>query len=247
VSKGAIPTQYAGVQFRSRLEARWAAFFDLIRWKWEYEPIDLDGYIPDFVLEGDYLVEVKPIVKWPCAVIGCAKCNNTPRAEYDAAVQKIERSGWTGRHAILVGAGVFDGRVIGVARTLPCLGRVIASDLYLPRSDFNFDLGDEVVNVWREAGNRVQWRPPAKPVHPNDPHATHACETDQLIRAINETSTDRENAAAYCWRCGYPCGTEAPAEIDLEFSADEDYEVRHADHAQCARNAEETRRVESLP
>ncbi len=60
----AIPTTYAGVNFRSRLEARWAAFFDLVGWEYSYEPIDLDGWIPDFVLHGAkqrVLVEVKPI------------------------------------------------------------------------------------------------------------------------------------------------------------------------------------------
>lgn len=41
-------TVYDGVTFRSRLEARWAAFFDLVGWEWEYEPIDLDGWSPDF-------------------------------------------------------------------------------------------------------------------------------------------------------------------------------------------------------
>ena len=58
-----IPTTYAGTQFRSRLESRWACFFDLVKWPWEYEPIELDGYIPDFVLPfeaGPLLVEVKP-------------------------------------------------------------------------------------------------------------------------------------------------------------------------------------------
>ena len=54
-----IPTEYRGYQFRSRAEARWAAFFDQLGWAWEYEPIDLDGYIPDFVLEDSLLVEVK--------------------------------------------------------------------------------------------------------------------------------------------------------------------------------------------
>lgn len=67
------PTLYNGVQFRSRLEARWAAFFDLAGWKWEYEPIDLGDWVPDFrVVIGDYFpqdesrspnylwVEVKP-------------------------------------------------------------------------------------------------------------------------------------------------------------------------------------------
>lgn len=44
----AIPTRYKGILFRSRLEARWAAFFDLAGWKWEYEPFDLNGWIPDF-------------------------------------------------------------------------------------------------------------------------------------------------------------------------------------------------------
>jgi hypothetical protein len=59
----AIPTMYGGVQFRSRLEARWAAFFDLAGWRWQYEPIDLDGWIPDFRLCGSVpaLCEVKPI------------------------------------------------------------------------------------------------------------------------------------------------------------------------------------------
>lgn len=59
----AIPTTYAGVNFRSRLEARWAAFFDLCEWKWDYEPFDLDGWAPDFLLKGKIkaLVEVKPI------------------------------------------------------------------------------------------------------------------------------------------------------------------------------------------
>lgn len=59
----AHPTTYAGVNFRSRLEATWAAFFDLCGWGWEYEPFDLEGWTPDFLLKGasPCLVEVKPI------------------------------------------------------------------------------------------------------------------------------------------------------------------------------------------
>ena len=102
---GAIPTRYAGVRFRSRLEARWAAFFDLVGWQWEYEPIDLAGYIPDFMLmlARPVLVEVKPIVRWPCPVPWCAdpKCYRDPAV--DAAVSKIVASGWTDE-ALLVGA-----------------------------------------------------------------------------------------------------------------------------------------------
>lgn len=60
----AIATTYAGVNFRSRLEARWAAFFDEAGWSWEYEPpIEYGYWIPDFILRGRALVpvEVKPI------------------------------------------------------------------------------------------------------------------------------------------------------------------------------------------
>lgn len=61
-----IETKYAGRVFRSRHEANWAAYFDLLRWEWEYEPFDLDGWLPDFQIKGnihskkDILVEVKP-------------------------------------------------------------------------------------------------------------------------------------------------------------------------------------------
>lgn len=57
----AIPTTYNGVRFRSRLEAKWAAFMDTVGWRWDYEPIDLNGYIPDFILtRRDIIAEVKP-------------------------------------------------------------------------------------------------------------------------------------------------------------------------------------------
>lgn len=50
-----IPTVYKGYRFRSRLEARWAVFFDVCGVKWEYEPEGYDlgngiSYLPDFVL-----------------------------------------------------------------------------------------------------------------------------------------------------------------------------------------------------
>lgn len=64
----AIETKYAGVLFRSRLEARWAVFFDALGIEWEYEPEafrlkDGSGYLPDFRLPtfaGSIWVEVKP-------------------------------------------------------------------------------------------------------------------------------------------------------------------------------------------
>lgn len=50
-----IQTTYKGYRFRSRVEARWAVFFDAMGWEWEYEVEGFempDGtrYLPDFVV-----------------------------------------------------------------------------------------------------------------------------------------------------------------------------------------------------
>lgn len=34
----AIETEYRGIRFRSRIEARWAVFFDQVKTSWQYEP-----------------------------------------------------------------------------------------------------------------------------------------------------------------------------------------------------------------
>ena len=63
----AINTHYAGCHFRSRLEARWAVFFDHLNITWEYEPqgYEFDGqrYLPDFHLPTMGIdVEVKGVM-----------------------------------------------------------------------------------------------------------------------------------------------------------------------------------------
>lgn len=50
-------TVYKDIQFRSRLEARWAVFFDELGLSWDYEPegYRLDNgrcYLPDFYVHG---------------------------------------------------------------------------------------------------------------------------------------------------------------------------------------------------
>jgi hypothetical protein len=65
-----IETAYRGYRFRSRLEARWAVFFDALSIRWQYEPEGFDmgedgRYLPDFFLPGfscnpGLYVEVKP-------------------------------------------------------------------------------------------------------------------------------------------------------------------------------------------
>lgn len=70
----AVQTEYKGYLFRSRLEARWAVFFDACGVRWEYEPegFALDNgqyYLPDFLLhdvkgraKGNLYVEVKGVM-----------------------------------------------------------------------------------------------------------------------------------------------------------------------------------------
>lgn len=83
----AIQTRYKGYRFRSRLEARWAVFFDACDTEWQYEPqgydlsylqetlgcfhsSDVGLYLPDFYLPKlDQWVEIKPCL--PPEHFGC--------------------------------------------------------------------------------------------------------------------------------------------------------------------------------
>ena len=85
----AIPTIGArGLHFRSRLEAQWSFVFTEMNWNWEYEPYDLNGYIPDFIVTfedgNELLVEVKGIMNaWD------------KEEECEEYILKIKNSGWT--------------------------------------------------------------------------------------------------------------------------------------------------------
>lgn len=65
----AIETRYAGHRFRSRLEARWAVFFDALGISWEYEPqgyvVNGTPYLPDFLVypntDGAFWLEIKAV------------------------------------------------------------------------------------------------------------------------------------------------------------------------------------------
>ena len=148
----AIPTTYRGVQFRSRLEARVANFLDQCGLLWDFEPIDLKNYVPDFLVElphGVTLLECKPAV--------------LPN-EFRGPCRKITRSGWVGP-AIVIGSQL-------------CLAPDDRADLTMwgsPNADeggwsrvgrerwpaewgeYPFDM---VHLRWVRAGNQVQWCPP---------------------------------------------------------------------------------------
>lgn len=103
----AIQTVYKGYKFRSRLEARWAVFFDACGYPWEYEPegFDLgDGvyYLPDFKIcfadeNGDFntfWIEVKP--------------KNKPLSNHDLEkIKKFRAACWDSEKGPLSGYGDF--------------------------------------------------------------------------------------------------------------------------------------------
>lgn len=175
----AHPTMYNGVQYRSRLEARWAAFFDLIGWKHEYEPIDLPGWSPDFRVvfpcghsecDGSHelLVEIKPYFDakqfkgHPCMDypygVNYSKCIypkvdvTVPPEEWKMVCAEIRR---INELAIRIPADASAGFGANPEVSIWEMDHGAGGGLdcllnWLP---------DGYSRLWAEAGNRVQWHP----------------------------------------------------------------------------------------
>lgn len=93
-----IETYYNGYRFRSRLEARWAVFFDAMGIKYEYEPEGImEGdtpYLPDFYLpEFHSFFEVK------------RDKFDMDKEEYDDAIKKISFGAYTNTFAGIIAFG----------------------------------------------------------------------------------------------------------------------------------------------
>lgn len=179
------PTIYKGVRYRSRLEAKWAAFFDLLGWRHQYEPFDLKGWIPDFLIRGykEVLVEVKPI-------------GNIEEFEQPKVLNALVRSDRYGTELLVVGHTIFradesegmSGPAIGwlgefyennASNSLEAYWFAKAILNKNPKWGFFHALGsyedritgihegdhhliiptdEEVQLLWAEAGNEVQWK-----------------------------------------------------------------------------------------
>lgn len=139
----AHPTKFMGIQFRSRLEARWAAFLEL--WEpcsnWEYEPIDLRGWMPDFW------------VQLPCRHSECSPFHElyaevrpyrTIQTFYDAQHPVTKIDPYSTPTPAMFGISP---EVSAFELAHGC-GGGIYSILYWGRYD---------PSLWREAGNMVQW------------------------------------------------------------------------------------------
>lgn len=182
----AIKTVYRGRAYRSRLEARWAAFFDLVGWRYEYEPFDLPGWFPDFALFGaeEILVEVKPYSnldqfdreKIERAMAGTTKhslevlllgesiwCEN----------RYLPRLGWL-RETESEWIGWGDEWAGALFHELGGLGFCHEFGSYRNRITGEYD-GDHgmgadsshIRNLWNKAGNAVQWKPPTQEARPS--------------------------------------------------------------------------------
>lgn len=101
-SKGIPTVGPRNIQFRSRIEAQWAYIFTEFGWDWEYEPFDLKGYIPDFIInfhDKQLLVEVKGETNiW---TPGTLDNDNIYQGGYHDYVKKIYESGWKGHYMIV--------------------------------------------------------------------------------------------------------------------------------------------------
>ena len=177
-----IPTVVNHCRYRSRLEAKWATFFTMLGWKYQYEPYDLNGWIPDFILIGkdrDTLVEVKPFSR-----------KEEFREEINKIVKAITGIPHQQKEILLLGCSIFPcetkGKIgwIGLVDEDGCycehgwgeIGEVVLNHQFdgwgfisnegnwtdritgINSKHYGTVPYDEALHIWNEAGNLVQWK-----------------------------------------------------------------------------------------
>lgn len=180
----AVPTLYRGIQFRSRLEATWAAFISACGWQWEYEPAIFDGkgWLPDFLILPEILVEVKPVTdpsEWAAheTVPYILKRTNGDRPVFLFGTTPLRWESPLGT-ALRVGSCLLEGRCEpvyiccdvlsedGHKARVEELGFISESEILdMPQdvhagAKFALWLGlEEGERRWAHAKNETQWRP----------------------------------------------------------------------------------------
>lgn len=159
----AHPTLYRDVQFRSRLEARWACFFDLAHWKWEYEPIDLEGWTPDFRVE------------FPCSHSECRTWINGKEMNYGSHTLLIEVKPYysikefENHPCMLYGYGGLSKEEGGAGRIPADASAAFGINPEVTYWEMIHGAGggsetihrwvfDDVNKLWKAAGNLTQWK-----------------------------------------------------------------------------------------
>jgi len=155
--------------------------FDLMEWKYEYEPYDLMGWIPDFAIFGnqEIIVETKPY-------------NTLEEFDTNKVVSAIKETEKDGKEILLLGSTIFENTETWAHPAIGWLGEYFSesSEYWFETAIFNKNRSwgffhamgsyedritgerdgdhhlsppsyDEVLELWNKAGDIVQWKPPA--------------------------------------------------------------------------------------
>lgn len=185
----AKPIYYEGRLYRSTLEAKWKAFFNILGWQSEYEPCTFHGWIPDFAIYGSrtVYVEIKPFTSY-CPYYKELSC----KVENSGIWEKHYSRDWMndiyeeyiGPEVLLIGSlpilaissNYADGLILGILVKDGDLAAWKKHDN--GQFDFKGDMNDydprlfggpwkgigttnaEIMSLWNTACNQVQWNPP---------------------------------------------------------------------------------------
>lgn len=98
------------IQFRSLTEARWSYFFDEMGWNWEYEPFELSGYIPDFIINVKDTDDNKDGIHtcgYEQMLVEVKGDFNLKINDLEQYADKVIKSGWKGCFLIM-GSQIYD-------------------------------------------------------------------------------------------------------------------------------------------
>lgn len=124
----AIETSYKGYRFRSRLEARWAVFFDALGVEWEYEKEGFDlgeagWYLPDFwIKDWECWIEIKAVAPEDSDADGAAEWRKLDAFGRERALLLVLGSPWPGEHSIFRADDKSDDRFTEFAACRECDG-----------------------------------------------------------------------------------------------------------------------------
>lgn len=165
-----IETEFDGIMYRSILEARWACTLTLLGLHFEYEPLPLAGFLPDFLVDVHVYAGHGKLRKYPTLVE--VKPAWLP-SDYQEPISRIARSGWSGP-AIVLGSTVRandmlsqPGHWCGYAH--PEVSQRHAEDgshEWFPvgwdeqTKSFAFGAKGDLTKIWKQAGRVVRWLPP---------------------------------------------------------------------------------------
>tara|TARA_B100001564_G_scaffold5005_1_gene4359 strand:- start:1664 stop:2764 length:1101 start_codon:yes stop_codon:yes gene_type:complete len=141
------------IKFRSISEAKWSYIFDILNFDWSYEPFELHGYIPDFIIStktglNNILVEVKG---------GEHSIENLP--DY---LDKILNSGWKG-DIIILPCEPLDNGLLGIFynKNDKKIKPLNLGEKYMQNGLFGFDISifeNKFNGIKSLVKNQTQWK-----------------------------------------------------------------------------------------